>query len=88
MATLCFFRKARHALTTLLTMWIVFSATQSDRRQSAEFVGSMVLGLVASLTFIQAAWLGFGQEWGFALTVGFATVVWLVVLWRPRWGAP
>ena len=67
-------------LTIPLAMWIVFSATQGDRRQSAEFAGSMVLGSVATLACILAAWLGFRQEWGFTLTVGFAAVVWLVVV--------
>ena len=67
-------------LTIPLAMWIVFSATQGDRRQRAEFAGSMVLGSVASLACILAAWLGFRQEWGFTLTVGFAAVVWLVVV--------
>jgi len=69
-------------------MWIVFSATLGERRQSAECAGSMVLGSVASLTFIPATWLGFWQERGFALTVGFAAIVWLVVVWLPRWVAP
>jgi hypothetical protein len=67
-------------LTIPLAMWIVFSATHGDRRQSAEFAGSMVLGSVASRTYILTAWLGFGQEWGFTLTVGFAAVVWLVMV--------
>ena len=80
-------RPLNQVLITPLAMWIGFSATQGDRRQSAEFAGSMVLGSVASLTFILAAWLGFRQEWDFALTVGFATVVWLVVVWLPRWVA-
>ncbi|HMB35594.1 MAG TPA: hypothetical protein VKV41_16235 [Methylomirabilota bacterium] len=48
----------------------------------------MVFGSIASLTFILAAWLGFRQEWGFALTVGFAAVIWLVVVGLSRWVAP
>jgi hypothetical protein len=69
-------------------MWIVFSAMQGDRRQSAEFASSMALGLVACVNFIPAARLGFGPEWGFTLTVGFTAVVWLVVVWLSRWVAP
>jgi hypothetical protein len=34
------------------------------------------------------AWLGSRQEWRFALTVSFAAVVWLVVVWLLRWVAP
>jgi len=44
--------------------------------------------VVASLAFILAAWLGFRQEWGFAHTVGFVAVVWLVGVWPLRWVAP
>ena len=48
----------------------------------------VVFGSIASLTFILAAWLGFRQEWRFALTVGFAAVIWLVVVGLSRWVAP
>ena len=48
----------------------------------------LVLGSVASLTFMLAARLGFPQEWGFALSVGSAALIWLVMVWWPRWVAP
>jgi hypothetical protein len=37
-------------------MWIVFSASRGDHRQIADFVGSMVIGSVASLVFVLACW--------------------------------
>jgi uncharacterized membrane protein (GlpM family) len=75
-------------LTAPLAMWIVFSATQGDQRQSAEFTGSLILGSIASLAFVGACWLGFRQEWGFPLTVLFGAAVWLVLAWLPRWLTP
>jgi hypothetical protein len=33
-------------LTAPLAMWIVFSASRGDQRQTADFVGSMVVGAV------------------------------------------
>jgi hypothetical protein len=59
---------ATMALTAPLAMWIVFSGSRGDRRQSADFVGSMVIGAVASLVFVLACWLGFRREWGFVMT--------------------
>jgi len=52
-------------LTAPLAMWIVFSASRGDQRQTADFVGSMVIGSVASLLFVLACWFGLRQEWGF-----------------------
>ena len=37
-----------------LAMWIVFSASHGDQPQTAGFVGSMVIGAVASLLFVLA----------------------------------
>ena len=49
-------------LTAPLAMWIVFSASRGDERQTADFVGSMVVGAVASLAFILACWFGFWRQ--------------------------
>jgi hypothetical protein len=72
-------------LTAPLAMWIVFSASRGDQRQTADFVGSMVLGSVASLVFVLAGWLGFRYEWGLLLTLAFASAVWLVIVLVPHW---
>jgi uncharacterized membrane protein (GlpM family) len=55
-------------LTAPLAMWIVFSASRGDQRQTGDFVGSMVVGSVASLVFVLACWLGFRHAWGFPAT--------------------
>jgi hypothetical protein len=68
-------------------MWIVFSASHGDQRQTADFVASMVLGFVASLVFVLACWIGFRQAWGFPLTLGAAAALWVAVVTLPRWMA-
>lgn len=72
-------------LTAPLAMWIVFSASGGDRRQTAEFVRSMVIGSVASLVFVLACWFGMRQAWGFWPSVALASVIWLLVVLVPRW---
>jgi hypothetical protein len=67
-------------LTAPLAMWIVFSASRGDQRQTAEFVGSMVAGFVASLVFVLACWLGFRREWGFAATLALGAGAWLLTV--------
>jgi uncharacterized membrane protein (GlpM family) len=72
-------------LTAPLAMWIVFSASRGDQRQTADFVGSMVIGSVASLLFVLACWFSLRQEWGVLVTVVVAATVWLVIALAPRW---
>jgi uncharacterized membrane protein (GlpM family) len=72
-------------VTAPLAMWIVFTASRGDPRQTADFVGSMVLGSVASLVFVLACWFGFCRQWGFLGSLGFAAAVWAIVLLIPGW---
>jgi uncharacterized membrane protein (GlpM family) len=72
-------------LTAPLAIWIVFSGSSGDQRQTADFVGSMVIGSIASLVFILACWFGFRQAWGLLLTLASAFAVWLVLVVAPRW---
>ena len=72
-------------LTAPLAMWIVFSASRGDQRQTADFVGSMVLGSVASLVFVLACWFGLWRQWGFLVSLGVAAAVWLVIVLIPSW---
>src|SRR5215510_12420239 len=72
-------------LTAPLAMWIVFSASGGDPGRTADFVGSMVLGSVASLIFVLACWVGLRQGCSLVNTVAFAAAVWLVVVLAPRW---
>jgi hypothetical protein len=72
-------------LTAPLAMWIVFSASRGDQRQTADFVGSMVLGSIASLAFVLTCWVGFWRQWGFLTSMGAATVIWLAIVLVPGW---
>lgn len=72
-------------LTAPLAMWIVFSASRGDQRQTADFVGAMVVGAVASMIFVLACWLGFRREWGFLITLASASAIWLLTVLIPRW---
>jgi hypothetical protein len=72
-------------LTAPLAMWIVYSATRGDQRQTSDFVGSMILGSVGSLVFVLACWFGFRQEWGFVVTLGLAAAVWVLIVFGLRW---
>lgn len=72
-------------LTAPLAMWIVFSASGGDQRQTADFVRSMIVGFAASLVFVLVCWFGFRQAWGFGMTLVVASVVWLAVVTGWHW---
>jgi uncharacterized membrane protein (GlpM family) len=72
-------------LTAPLAMWIVFSASGGNQRQTGDFVGTMVIGSVASLAFVLVCWLGFRQAWGFLVTLAFASAAWLLIALIPSW---
>jgi hypothetical protein len=72
-------------LTAPLAMWIVFSASSGNHRQTADFVGSMVIGSFASLVFVLACWFSLRQEWGLLITLAFAAAIWLLIVLVPRW---
>ena len=61
-------------LSIPLAAWIVFSATGGDHGQTAEFVKSMLVGLLATMAFVAACWLSLRARWAFpvAIAVGFA----------------
>lgn len=71
-------------LSAPLAMWIVFSASRGDQGQTADFVGSMVIGSAATLIFVVACWIGFRQAWGFLVTLSVASALWLAVVSLPR----
>jgi hypothetical protein len=71
-------------LTAPLAMWIVFVSSRGDQRQTADFVGSMVLGFAASLVFVLVCWIGLWQAWGFTATLVLAAAIWLALVSLPR----
>jgi hypothetical protein len=76
-------------LTAPLAMWIVFSATRGDHRQTADFAASMFVGLAASFVFVLACWVGFRQQWSFPVVLVFGSTIWLATVLIPslvgRW---
>jgi uncharacterized membrane protein (GlpM family) len=72
-------------LTAPLAMWIVYSASRGDQRQTADFVSSMLVGIAGNVVFVLACWLGFRREWGFLATLGFGAAAWLLIVLIPRW---
>jgi hypothetical protein len=71
-------------LTAPLAMWIVFSASQGDHRQTADFVASMALGFVAAIAFVAACWLALRQRWPLPAVLASGAVAWLTVVLLPR----
>jgi hypothetical protein len=71
-------------LTAPLALWLVFSATRGDQRQTADFAASMLLGFVASLVFLLVTWVGLRREWGFVASLSVASAVWLGIVALPR----
>ena len=57
------------AIIATLAIWIVFSASSRNQRQTADFEGAMVVGSVASLGFVVARWVSLRREWGFLITL-------------------
>jgi hypothetical protein len=76
-------------LTAPLAMWIVYSATQGDHDQTAEFIASMLVGFAAGLLFVLASWFGFRQHWSFPGVLAFGAAIWLAIVSLPsligRW---
>jgi uncharacterized membrane protein (GlpM family) len=75
-------------VTAPLAMWIVFSASDGDERQTADFAASMIVGAIGSVVFVLACWLGFRQGWGFPLTLILGGAAWALVALLPRWVGP
>ena len=63
------FEGAGFAIIATLAIWIVFSASSRNQRQTADFEGAMVVGSVASLGFVVARWVSLRREWGFLITL-------------------
>src|SRR5262249_17449621 len=59
-----------------LSLWIVFSGTNSDYQQTQSFVSSMLLGIVATTIFIVCNWFGIRNRWPFGLIILFSYGIW------------
>jgi hypothetical protein len=67
-------------LTMPLAMWIVFAASGDSHRQTAEFVGSMLVGQVAGVVFVVACWMALGRQWPLPAVLLVGAVGWLLTV--------
>ena len=60
-------------LTAPLAIWVVYSASNGDRAQTAEFTRSMILGIVATAVFVIMTWIGLKAKiaFGWAMALGW-----------------
>lgn len=76
-------------LTIPLALWIVYSSTQGDRSSVESFTRSMVVGIIPTMAFALALWVGAraGFKLGAMLGLGYTTwlVTLLIVLGIRRW---
>ena len=63
-----------------LALWVVWKASKGNHEQTAEFAGSLVLGVVATLAFVMGTWMAFRQNLSFGSALGIGTLAWLGVL--------
>ena len=64
-------------LTAPLAMWIVWSASGGDARQTRDFVATMIVGHVAGVLFVLACWATLRLGWPLPLVLVAGGVVWL-----------
>jgi hypothetical protein len=67
-------------LTAALALWIVYSSSEGDGESMSEFSLGLVMGIMPTIAFAVAAWLGFraGLKLVPALLVAYGT--WIVGL--------
>ena len=64
-------------LSAPLALWIVYSSTAGDHEKTAEFAGSLVVGVLATLVFVIGTWLGLRQRWPLAGALAAGGAGWL-----------
>ena len=62
-------------LTAPLAMWVVYSASNGDREQTAAFTGSMIVGILATAVFVIMTWVGLKLKlaFGWSMLVGWGS---------------
>ena len=75
-------------LTAPVAIWIVYSATGGDRRETAAFAGSLFVGFIASVVFMLACWLALRQAWSLPVSLAVAGAAWLVFAALAAWIVP
>ena len=72
-------------LTAPLAIWIVYSATGGDSRETAGFTWSLIAGSVASLAFVVACWAALRLGWSLPAALAVGGAVWLAGVASVSW---
>jgi hypothetical protein len=67
-------------LTIPLSLWVVYASVQGERAQVEEYAQSLVMGVVPTLAFTLALWLGARQGLKIAPLLVMSYIVWGAVL--------
>lgn len=67
-------------LTIPLALWIVYSAAHGDRTAVVQFTGSLLVGIIPTLAFVFALWLGARAGLKLAPLIALGYLSWAVVL--------
>jgi uncharacterized membrane protein (GlpM family) len=67
-----------------LALWVVFAGSNGDHDKSAEFVGAMVPGVIATLGFVVGTYVALKYRLSFPWVLMTGAASWLVVLGAGR----
>jgi hypothetical protein len=63
-----------------LALWIVYSSTRGEKKAVEEFTQSMVVGIIPTVAFAVAAWLGARAGWKLLPLLGAGYATWVITL--------
>ena len=67
-------------LTIPLSLWVVYASVKGERTQIEDYARSLVMGVIPTLAFTLALWLGARQGLKIAPLLAMSYIVWGVVL--------
>jgi len=66
-----------------LALWIVWSSTDGDAEVTSFFARSLIYGIVATLVFVAACWVGLRRQWSLPAVLAAGYAVWFVIVALP-----
>ena len=67
-------------MTIPLALWIVYSSSQGERAAVVRFTQSMIFGIIPTMAFVLAVWLGSRAGLKIAPLIGLGYSVWAATL--------
>lgn len=67
-------------VTIPLTLWIVYSSAQGDRKAVAQFTGGMMSGIIPTVAFVAAIWIGARLGLKLVPLIGLGYITWGLTL--------